>query len=55
MVMVKVKVKVNTNRKSETVLNQRTAHSRVKLNGREPLYIKPHSEEYNKHYSKANW
>jgi hypothetical protein len=45
MVMV---VKVHTSRNSETVLHQTTEHSRVELNGREPLYIKPHSAEYNK-------
>jgi hypothetical protein len=56
-------VKVNTNGSSETALNQPTwyvpgtgtEHCRVKLNGREALYIKSHSVEYNKHYSKANW
>jgi hypothetical protein len=36
-------VKVNTSRKSETALQ----HTRVKLNGREPLYRKPHGAEYN--------
>jgi hypothetical protein len=36
-------VKVNTSRNSETALQ----HTRVKLNGREPFYRKPHGAEYN--------